>query len=125
MPTLTIVSGSPQTQPAYAASGSNKYVTEYAPLVVRLVGRTTENDRVRFWCAQANCALRVVDEETDDGKRDADDKTKYDEVIKNGTSTLHVRLANDQPAGSYEVYAQTVDGDETGPKSPPFKLISR
>ena len=54
------------------------------------------------------------------------DASNYEEVIKNHTSTLKMGLAVDLP-GHYQVYAQTVDADDTltGPKTPPFELTAQ
>ena len=91
------------------------------PLVVHL---TRTAAKVRFWCPATHCKLRVVDETDDPGHRV--DPATYEEVIKKGTSTLHMGLATDLP-GHFEVFAQTVDGDDklTGPKTPPFELTAQ
>ncbi len=125
MPSLVILSGSPQTQHAYAASGTNQYVTDFSPLVVKIVGASSPNDRVEFTCPQPHCGIRVFDADNDPGKwPDPDNKGIYDEVIKDGTSTVRISLQTDAP-GNYTVVAHTIDGDRKGPASAPFILISR
>jgi hypothetical protein len=125
MPSLAIVSGSPQTQHAYAASGTNQYVTDFSPLVVKIVGSSSANDRVEFTCPQPHCGIRVFDADDDPGKwPDPDNKGIYDEVIKAGKSTVRISLQTDAP-GNYTVVAQTIDGDRKGPPSAPFILISQ
>jgi hypothetical protein len=124
MPSLVIVSGSPQNEHAYAASGTNQYVTDFSPLVVKIVGTSSPYDRVEFTCPQPHCTIRVFDADDDPGKwPDPDNKGVYDEVIKGGTSKVRISLQTDGP-GNYTVVAQTIDGDRKGPPSAPFILIS-
>jgi hypothetical protein len=116
-----IVSGTPQLVHAYAAPATSQYVSDFPqPLVVHL---TRPAAKVRFWCPATHCKLRVVDEADDPGHRV--DPSTYEAVIKQGTATLRVGLSTDLP-GHFEVFAQTVDGDDnlTGPKTPPFELWS-
>jgi hypothetical protein len=119
---LVIVSGTPQTAPAYAAPATSQYVVDFPQALVVRLDRSAA--KVRFTCPATHCKLRVADENDDPGHRV--DASNYEEVIKNHTSTLKMGLAVDLP-GHYQVYAQTVDADDTltGPKTPPFELTAQ
>lgn len=117
-----IVSGTPQTAPAYAAPATSQYVVDFPQALVVRLDRSAA--KVRFTCPATHCKLRVADENDDPGHRV--DASTYEEVIKQHTSTLKMGLAVDLP-GHYLVYAQTVDADDTptGPKTPPFELTAQ
>ena len=117
-----IVSGTPQTTVAYAAPATSQYVADFPQPLVVSIDRAAA--KIRFTCPATHCGLRVADEANDPGHRV--DASTYEEVIKKHTSTLKMGLAFDFP-GHYQVYAQTVDGDDnpTGPKTPPFELTAQ
>jgi hypothetical protein len=126
-PKLTIgarvVSGTPQSAHAYVSPGAPTYVTEFPqPLVVHLVGKHINTHRVRFTCAQKQCALGVP-VEPPGGK--AMGAATYEVEAVRDQAVLKVTLTTNRP-GTYEVYAAAVgDGDEIIRRSAPFVLVAR
>jgi hypothetical protein len=120
---LTIVSGTPQSEPAYAGSSTNQYQTDFPkPLVVHLTSRPAKAPHVRYSCPAPHCTLRVPNE-PDSGNRVS--QSEYDVTTVHEQAALTIGLGTDLP-GRYVVYAQAIpDGGPPGPKSAPFELEAR
>jgi hypothetical protein len=119
----TVVSGTPQSAHAYVSPGAPTYVTEFRDaLVVRLVGKHINTHRVRFTCAQKDCALGVP-VEPPSGK--AIGSATYEVEAVNDQAALKITLTTNRP-GTFQVYAAPVgDGDEHITRSAPFVLVAR
>jgi hypothetical protein len=126
-PKLTIgarvVSGTPQSAHAYVSYGAPAYVTEFPQaLVVHLVGKHINAHRVRFTCAQKQCALGVPVEPP--GGKSMGSGT-YEVEAVHDQAALKITLTTNRP-GTFQVYAAPVgDGDEIIKKSTPFVLVAR
>ncbi|MDB5040251.1 MAG: hypothetical protein JWN27_977 [Candidatus Eremiobacteraeota bacterium] len=126
-PRLTIgarvVSGTPQSAHAYVSPGAPTYVTEFPKaLVVHLVGKHINAHRVRFTCAQKQCALGVPVEPA--GGKVMNTAT-YEVEAVHDQAALKITLTTNRP-GTFAVYAAPVgDGDEIIKKSAPFVLVAR
>jgi hypothetical protein len=126
-PKLTIgarvVSGTPQSAHAYVSPGAPTYITEFPQaLVVHLVGKHINAHRVRFTCAQKQCALGVPVEPA--GGKVMNAATYEVEAVRD-QAALKITLTTNRP-GRFEVYAAPVgDGDEIITRSAPFVLVAR
>jgi hypothetical protein len=118
-----IVSGTPQSAHAYVSPGAPTYVTEFPQaLVVHVVGKHINTHRVRFTCAQKECALGVP-VEPPGGK--AVGSATYEVEAVNDQAALKITLTTNRP-GTFQVYAAPVgDGDERIRRSAPFVLVAR
>jgi hypothetical protein len=118
-----IVSGTPQSAHAYVSPGAPTYVTEFPQaLVVHLVGKHINAHRVRFSCAQKQCALGVPVEPP--GGKVTNAATYEVEAVRD-QAALKITLTTNRP-GTFEVYAAPVgDGDEIIRRSAPFVLVAR
>jgi len=118
-----VVSGTPQSAHAYVSPGAQTYVTAFPQsLVARVVGKHINAHRVRFTCAQKQCALGVP-VEPPSGK--TIDPATYEVAAVHDQAALKITLTTSRP-GTFQVYAAPVgDGDERITRSAPFVLVAR
>ncbi|MBD5656300.1 MAG: hypothetical protein IAI50_14135 [Candidatus Eremiobacteraeota bacterium] len=107
---VRVVSGTPQTSLAYAASTEPGYVTTFAqPLVVRVAGMSATGGKVRYRCVSPHCRF-AVSTQPDDVERI--DPQTYEVRLRRASASLRPTLGTDAP-GTFAIDVRPVlhDGE--------------